>query len=209
MLSNNLSLVTVDRKTFFVKMSIVTNPHCPRAQQFKQTRNIIAGFPRQFQWNRTEDHEGCTVFDRFTKIAIAGLSSSQSCDLGQWCSDPENLRCVGDCIGMHLECVEPEVRAGPIRTGTLCKDKSTGAYVLIQNGLPPTKLAHLIQLKINAAEYQLLNIVWISEYFDEKHRAILRWLNRTDFGGFRFFGIEIGSYDANTELPAEKEEQFE
>jgi hypothetical protein len=29
--------------------------------------------------------------------------------------------------------------------------------VLIQNVLPPTKLAHLFQLKINAAEYQLLN----------------------------------------------------
>jgi len=131
-------------------------------------------------------------FCRSKRVAHAGPSNGQN-SLDQWYSDPEYLRCVGDCIEMHLECVEPEVRAGPIRTGTLCKDKCTGAYVLIQNGLPPTKLAHLIQLKINAAEYQLLNIVWIAEQFEDKHRAVLVWLNRTDFGaGFRFFGVEIG-----------------
>jgi len=131
--------------------------------------------------------------DRFITVAIGGQNEVKRDDFRLWCSAPDNLERLGHSIGMRLACVEPEVRAGPFTGGILCKDHSTGSYVLIETQLPPTDLARLIELKRNAIEFEILNIVWIAEKLDDKHRATLDWLNCTDLGGIRFFGIEIVS----------------
>ncbi|WP_054030194.1 hypothetical protein [Desulfatitalea tepidiphila] len=149
---------------------------------------------------------------RLKRVALVGPISGRSF-LDKWYLHPENLTRLGDCIGMQLECVEPEVRAGRIKSGTLCKDICTGAYVLFLIGPPQNKFTSLTELSISAGGYKILNIVWISEYFEQKHRAALSWLNSTNLEGILFFGIEIEPDDADedtdTEVPAEQEEQVD
>ena len=146
---------------------------------------------------------------RFKRVALVDPNCRRSI-LDQWYVYPENLRRIGDCIGMQLKCVEPKVRAGRIKSGTLCKDKCTGAYVLILIGPPQNEFTSLTELNISAGEFKLLNILWISEYFEQKHRAVLSWLNSTNLEGILFFGIEAESDNADdAELPAVQEEQFD
>ena len=141
---------------------------------------------------------------KFRRVAISGpINGGNSLD--EWYLDPENLRRLGNCIGMRLECMERRVRAGKIKSGTLCKDTCTGDYVLIRIGPPQNEFTRLTQLKISAGEYKILNIVWISEHFEDKHRAVLNWLNNTNLEGIRFFGIEIEWEDTDAELTVEDE----
>jgi hypothetical protein len=145
---------------------------------------------------------------RLKKVALFGPSSAHNF-LDKWYLHPENLRRIGGCIGMQLDCVEPKVRAGRIKSGTLCKDKRTGAYVLFLIGPPQNRFTSLTELNISAGGYNILNIVWISEYFEQKHRAALSWLNSTNLEGILFFGIEIESEDADAELPAGQKAQVD
>jgi len=101
--------------------------------------------------------------------------------------------------------MERKVRAGKIKSGTLCRDKRTGDYVLIKIGPPQNEFTTLTQLNINAGEYKILNIAWISEHFEDKHRAVLRWLDSTNLEGIQFFGIEIEWEYADAALPVEDE----
>jgi len=141
---------------------------------------------------------------RFKRVANSGPINGRN-SLDQWYSDPDNLRRLGDCIGMRLKCMERKVRAGKIKSGTLCRDKRTGDYVLIKIGQPQNEFTPLTQLNISAGEYKILNIVWISEHFEDKHRAVLRWLDSTNLEGIQFFGIEIEWEHAEAGLPVEDE----
>jgi len=141
---------------------------------------------------------------KFKRVAISGPINGRN-SLDRWYSNPENLRRLGDCIGMRLECMERKVRAGKIKNGTLCKDKCTGDYVLIKIGPPQNEFTTLTQLNISAGEYKILNIVWISEHFEDKHHAVLRWLDSTNLEGIQFFGIEIEWEYADAVLPVEDE----
>ncbi|WP_054030939.1 hypothetical protein [Desulfatitalea tepidiphila] len=149
---------------------------------------------------------------RLKKVALVGPSSGQSF-LDKWYVHPENLRRIGDCIGMQLTCIEPKVRAGHIKSGTLCKDIRTDAYVLFLIGPPQNKFTSLTELNISAGGFKILKIAWLSEYFEQKHRAALSWLNSMNLEGIHFFGIEIESeeadVDTDTVLFAEQEEQVD
>ena len=134
---------------------------------------------------------GVPVLGRLEKVELRTAWSSESGDFTPWLAMDENLELLGDTIGLDLELEAQEKSVGPFRADILCKETTTGNWVLIENQLERTDHTHLGQLLTYAAGLEAVNIVWVAERFTEEHRATLDWLNEITDDRFNFFGLEV------------------
>jgi len=123
---------------------------------------------------------------RLEKIGLREVWLDEAADFTPWLARPENLRLLGETIGIVLECEAQEKEVGPFRADILCKDTTTGSWVLIENQLERTNHTHLGQLLTYAAGLDAVTIVWITQRFTEEHRAALDWLNEKTEEGINF-----------------------
>lgn len=128
---------------------------------------------------------------RLQKVDLREAWASESSGFTPWLAQEENLRLLGETIGIELELESQEKEVGPFRADILCKDTSNDNWVLIENQLERTDHTHLGQLLTYAAGLNAVTIVWIAERFTEEHRAALDWLNERTDEKIIFFGLEI------------------
>ena len=128
---------------------------------------------------------------RLEKVGLREAWSSESSDFTPWLAQEDNLRLLGEAIGIELELESQEKDVGPFRADILCKDTATDNWVLIENQLARTDHTHLGQLLTYAAGLNAVTIVWIAERFTEEHRATLDWLNERTDETINLFGLEI------------------
>lgn len=128
---------------------------------------------------------------RLLKVDLREAWSSESSDFTPWLAQEENLKLLGEAIGIELELESQEKDVGPFRADILCKDTATDNWVLIENQLARTDHSHLGQLLTYAAGLNAVTIVWIAERFTEEHRATLDWLNERTDEKINLFGLEI------------------
>jgi hypothetical protein len=128
---------------------------------------------------------------RLQRVDLRAAWPSESAQFTPWLGKSENLRLLGETIGIELdlECEEKEV--GPFRADLLCKDTTNDHWVLIENQLERTNHDHLGKLLTYAAGLDAVTIVWIAERFTEEHRAALDWLNEHTDENIMLFGLEI------------------
>lgn len=141
---------------------------------------------------------------RLEKVELREVWTSESGDFTPWLAQEENLKLLGDTIGIELELEAKEKDVGPFRADILCKDTGTDAWVLIENQLEQTDHTHLGQLLTYAAGLQAVTIVWIAERIREQHRATLDWLNEITDDRFNFFALEIELWKIGDSLSAPK-----
>ena len=108
-----------------------------------------------------------------------------------WLAGEENIKLLGDTIGIELEVEAQEENVGPFRADILCKDTANNHWVLIENQLEKTDHTHLGQLMTYAAGLDAVSIIWIAEQFTDEHRAAIDWINEITEEGINFFGLEI------------------
>ena len=128
---------------------------------------------------------------RLEQVELRSIWANEAGDFTPWLAQEENLRLLGDTIGIELELEEQEKDVGPFSADILCKDTIGGSWVLIENQLERTDHTHLGQLITYAAGLQAVTIVWIASRLTEEHRAALDWLNDITDSKFQFFGLEI------------------
>src|SRR5215510_12155532 len=128
---------------------------------------------------------------RLQKVDLREAWASESSDFTPWLAQEENLKLLGDTIGIELELESQEKNVGPFRADLLCKDTATDAWVLIENQLERTDHSHLGQLLTYAAGLDAVTIVWVAERFTDEHRAALDWLNERTDEKINFFGLEV------------------
>jgi hypothetical protein len=128
---------------------------------------------------------------RLQKVELREVWLSESSEFTPWLAQEENLKLLGEAIGIELECEAQEKEVGPFRADVLCKDTATDAWVLIENQLERTDHLHLGQLITYAAGLDAVTIVWVAERFTEEHRAALDWLNERTDEKITFFGLEV------------------
>jgi hypothetical protein len=128
---------------------------------------------------------------RLQKVELREAWLSESSEFTPWLAQEENLKLLGETIGIELECEAQEKEVGPFRADILCKDSATGSWVLVENQLERTDHLHLGQLLTYAAGLDAVTIVWIAERFTEEHRATLDWLNKRTDENINFFGLEV------------------
>jgi hypothetical protein len=128
---------------------------------------------------------------RLKRVELREAWMSESNDFTPWLAQEENLKLLGETIGIELELESQEKEVGPFRADILCKDTATDAWVLIENQLERTDHTHLGQLLTYAAGLNAVTIVWIAQRFTEEHRATLDWLNERTDDSINLFGLEI------------------
>jgi len=126
-----------------------------------------------------------------SKVDLRTIWESEATDFTPWLAQTDNIKLLGETIGLELEVEAQEKEVGPFRADILCKDTGTNNWVLIENQLEKTDHTHLGQLLTYAAGLNAVTIVWISAQFTEEHRATLDWLNEITESNFNFFGLEI------------------
>jgi len=50
-----------------------------------------------------------------------------------WLAEPDNIALLRDAVGLSLECAAQEQAVGQFRADIVCRDRSTGMPVLIEN----------------------------------------------------------------------------
>ncbi len=128
---------------------------------------------------------------RLTSVDLKTAWDSEPGGFTPWLCEDENIKLLGDTIGIELEVEAQEKDVGPFRADILCKDTATDHWVLIENQLQRTDHTHLGQLITYAAGLDAVTIVWIAHRFTDEHRAALDWLNEVTAEDINFFGLEV------------------
>ena len=128
---------------------------------------------------------------RLERVDLRTIWTIEATEFTPWLARIENLKVLGETLGIDLELEAQEKAVGPFRADILCKDIGTDAWVLVENQLERTDHIHLGQLLTYAAGLQAVTIVWLAARFTDEHRATLDWLNKITDESFRFFGLEI------------------
>ena len=128
---------------------------------------------------------------RLEQVPLRDIWTTEDRDFTPWLAQEENLKLLGDTIGIELELEAQEKEVGPFSADILCKDTADDSWVLVENQLERTDHTHLGQLLTYASGLQAVTIVWIARHFTDEHRAALDWLNEITDDKFRFFGLEI------------------
>lgn len=128
---------------------------------------------------------------RLQRVDLREAWITEASDFTPWLAREENIRLLGETIGIELEVEAEEKNVGPFRADILCKNTADGTWVLIENQLERTDHTHLGQLLTYAAGLHAVTIVWIAARFTEEHRAALDWLNEITDEQVLFFALEV------------------
>ena len=132
-----------------------------------------------------------TSLGRLERVDLRTAWETEVQHFTPWLAEPDNLKILGDTIGLDLELEATEKDVGPFRADILCKVSGTSDWVLVENQLERTDHLHLGQLLTYAAGLQAVTIVWVASRFTDEHQATLDWLNDITDDRFRFFGLEV------------------
>ncbi len=132
-----------------------------------------------------------TQLGRMERVNLHDVWANEAGVFTPWLAEEENIKLLGDTIGLELEVQSIEKEVGPFRADILCKETTSDHWVLIENQLERTDHTHLGQLMTYAAGLNAVTIVWIAERFTDEHRAALDWLNERTDDNISFFGLEI------------------
>ncbi len=141
---------------------------------------------------------------RLERVDLRTAWKNEASDFTPWLASEDNIRLLGDTLGLDLEVQQQEAQVGPFRADILCRNTADNSLVLVENQLERTDHGHLGQLFTYAAGLDAVTVVWIASRFTEEHRAAVDWLNRITHDGFHFFGLEIELWRIGGSEPAPK-----
>lgn len=130
-------------------------------------------------------------FGQLEKVDLRKAWKDEAGDFTPWLAEEDNLKLLGDAIGIELELDSVEKMVGTFYADILCKNIVDGSWVLIENQLEKTDHKHFGQLLTYAFGLNANTIIWIAKRFTNEHRAALDRLNDITDDEFRCFGIEI------------------
>lgn len=121
-----------------------------------------------------------------------------------WLAQAENLRLLGEALGMDLVLEGTERPVGAYHADILAKDSDTNGNVIIENQLEKTNHDHLGKLITYASGFDALAVVWIAREFSDEHRRALDWLNDRAGEKVAFFGVQVELWSVDGSAPAPK-----
>lgn len=141
---------------------------------------------------------------RLQRVELRTIWTSEAEEFTPWLSGQENLKTLGETLGLELELEAVEKEVGSFRADIVCKEVGTDSKVLIENQLEKTDHDHLGKLLTYAAGLHAVTVVWVARKFRDEHRAALDWLNEITHEDSRFFGLEIELWRIGDSLVAPK-----
>ncbi|MEX0331437.1 MAG: DUF4268 domain-containing protein [Puniceicoccaceae bacterium] len=144
------------------------------------------------------------VLGDLERVSLRDVWADEAASFTPWLAKAENLKRLGNTLGMELETEDKEVAVGPFSADILCKDTIDGSWVVIENQIEKTDHRHLGQILTYAAGLDAKTMVWVAANFTDEHRAALDWLNENTDDKISFFGLEIEVWKIGNSVPAPK-----
>ena len=98
-------------------------------------------------------------------------------DFTKWLAEEENLNLLGKEIGIEIELISTEAKAGSFSTDILAVEMNTDNKIIIENQLEATNHDHLGKIITYASGHDAKTIIWIVKEAREEHRQAVDWLN--------------------------------
>ncbi len=108
-----------------------------------------------------------------------------------WLATEEILRRLGDALGLDLVPLGREVSVGRFRADLVCRDRTSGAGVVIEAQLNASDHSHLGQLLTYAEGLGAEIVVWLGTRFHGEHHAVLGRINRSSDFHLRCFAVAV------------------
>lgn len=108
-----------------------------------------------------------------------------------WLATAEGTALLSGALDMELESVATEHSIGGLRADLICRKKTDGSLVIVENQLGASDHKHLGQVLTYAAGAHASVIVWIAEQFKDRHRAAVDWQNEVTNDDIRVYALEI------------------
>ena len=124
-------------------------------------------------------------------VELASVWKSEVGDFVPWLAAAANLRRLGNALGLNLEPVARENPVGIFRADLLCRNRDTGAAVVIEAQLGLSDHRHLGQILTYAFGLRARTVVWIASRFHAEHRAVLDRLNELGAARLGCFAVEM------------------
>lgn len=129
---------------------------------------------------------------RLTKVNVRKKWPDEERDFTPWLST--NLEFLSSVLGLDLEFLSKEKKAGPFKADILAFNKLDGHRTVIENQLESANLRHLGQLLTYVAQLRAKKGVWIATSFRGTILRALRMLNEHWPDETGFFAVELGLY---------------
>jgi len=139
---------------------------------------------------------------KLREIDIRKVWAHEQYDFSKWLATEDNIKELGDVLGLSLTNIETEKFVGSYRCDILCQDEITGKTVLIENQLDPTNHDHLGKIITYSSGLDASVVVWIVSEAKAEHASAIEWLNKHTDDGVSFFLIEVHAYTIGDSEPA-------
>lgn len=106
-----------------------------------------------------------------------------------WMAD--NLYKINNLLGLDLELLEQEAACGRYRLDIKAKNLSDETVAIIENQYEYTDHDHLGKLVTYASGFDAKYMIWITENYNEEHRAAVDWLNEISHENISFFLLQV------------------
>ena len=138
------------------------------------------------------------------QVPIKVVFKNETVDFTTWLSEEQNLKLLGEEIGLELKLVKREAKAHKYRVDILAIDAISEKYVVIENQLSVSDHDHLGKLITYFSNLNSDYIVWIVNELRLEHEKAIDWLNKNTTTNINFFVIKFELLTINKSLPAPK-----
>ncbi len=132
----------------------------------------------------------------FQRVKPRTIWPHEAQDFTPWIAG--NIPLLARVLNMELEFEAKEKDVEGFRADLVCRNKADNSRVVIENQLEKSDHSHLGQVLTYAAGLQAITLVWITTEFRNPHRVTLDWHNEITDARFKFFGIELRTWQYGT-----------
>lgn len=132
----------------------------------------------------------------FQNVPLREFWLHEAWDFTPWLG--ENLSLLSQSLNLELAFEAREQKVGDFRADLVCRNVADNSHVVIENQLTKSDHSHLGQVLMYAAGLEATTVIWIAQEFRNEHRATLDWQNEITEERFRFFGVELYTWENQT-----------
>ena len=123
-------------------------------------------------------------------------------DFSAWLAQEENLKRLGDTIGIDILEGEAEAGVGDFRADIFAQEDGSDRRIVIEAQYGDTDHKHLGQVITYAAGTKSQILIWVVESARDEHRAAIQWLNENTPEDIVVFLIKIEVFKIGDSIPA-------
>ena len=133
----------------------------------------------------------------------------EALDFTPWLAEEENIKLLGDAIGLEITINETESSVGDFNVDIYAAETGTERKIIIENQLEDTNHDHLGKIITYASGKSADIIIWVVKRARDEHKAAIEWLNNHTDDKIGFFLVETKLYQIGNSEVAVKFEVIE